>query len=180
MPESSLLMWDKILSNKAPSGNTYPRTPECRVLDTFVSTWYKLKSWGTLRKMPPKDRAVGRPEGHFLMDSAISGLVVLGSIRKLAEPTTRDKPKSSILPWPLCLCQPLPTGSFPVWVFILTSFSEDQCCRSINQINSSLPNFLFLKTGFLCIALAVLELSLQTRLALNTEICLPLPPKYWD
>jgi hypothetical protein len=36
------------------------------------------------------------------------------------------------------------------------------------------------ETGFLCIALAVLELALQTRLALNSEICLPLPPKCWD
>jgi hypothetical protein len=28
-----------------------------------------------------------------------------------------------------------------------------------------------------CVALAVLELTLLTRLALNSEICLPLPPK---
>ena len=32
----------------------------------------------------------------------------------------------------------------------------------------------FFETGFLCVALAVLELTLQTRLALNSEICLPL------
>ena len=38
----------------------------------------------------------------------------------------------------------------------------------------------FLQTGFLCIALAVLELTLKTRLALNSDICLPLPPKCWD
>ena len=36
---------------------------------------------------------------------------------------------------------------------------------------------LFFETGFLCIALAVLELILQTRLASNSEICLPLPPE---
>ena len=36
------------------------------------------------------------------------------------------------------------------------------------------------ETGFLCIALAVLELTLQTRLALNSEIRLPLPPECWD
>ena len=30
---------------------------------------------------------------------------------------------------------------------------------------------------FLCVALSVLELALQTRLASNSEICLPLPPK---
>ena len=39
---------------------------------------------------------------------------------------------------------------------------------------------LFFETGILCIALAVLELTLQTRLASNSEICLPLPPKCWD
>jgi hypothetical protein len=37
--------------------------------------------------------------------------------------------------------------------------------------------FFFFKTGFLCIALAVLELTLQTRLASNSEIHLPLPPE---
>ena len=36
----------------------------------------------------------------------------------------------------------------------------------------------FFETWFFCIALAVLELTLYTRLALNSEICLPLPPKY--
>jgi hypothetical protein len=35
----------------------------------------------------------------------------------------------------------------------------------------------FFKTGFLCIARAFLEL---TRLAFNSEICLPLPPECWD
>jgi hypothetical protein len=38
----------------------------------------------------------------------------------------------------------------------------------------------FFETGFLCAALAVLELTLQTRLASNSEIHLPLPPKCWD
>ena len=36
------------------------------------------------------------------------------------------------------------------------------------------------ETGFLCVALAVLELTLWTRLAWNLEIHLPLPPKCWD
>ena len=35
----------------------------------------------------------------------------------------------------------------------------------------------FSETGFLCVALAVLELTPQTRLAPNPEILLPLPPK---
>ena len=37
--------------------------------------------------------------------------------------------------------------------------------------------FFFSETGFLCVILAVLEL---TRLASNSEIRLPLPPKCWD
>lgn len=36
------------------------------------------------------------------------------------------------------------------------------------------------KTGFLCVYLAVLELTLYTRLASNSENLLPLSPKYWD
>ena len=36
------------------------------------------------------------------------------------------------------------------------------------------------ETGILCIALAILELTLKTRLASNSEIHLPLPPKFWD
>jgi hypothetical protein len=35
-------------------------------------------------------------------------------------------------------------------------------------------------TEFLCVALAVLELTLSTRLVSNPEICLPLPPECWD
>ena len=35
-------------------------------------------------------------------------------------------------------------------------------------------------TGILYIALAILELTLKTRLASNSEIHLPLPPKFWD
>jgi hypothetical protein len=40
--------------------------------------------------------------------------------------------------------------------------------------------FVFFETGFLCVALAVLKLTLYTRLASNSEICLPLPPECWD
>ena len=36
------------------------------------------------------------------------------------------------------------------------------------------------ETGFLCIVLAVLELTWQPRLASNSEICLLLHPKCWD
>jgi hypothetical protein len=40
--------------------------------------------------------------------------------------------------------------------------------------------FCLFETGFLCVALAILKLALKTRLALNSEICLPLPSKGWD
>ena len=38
----------------------------------------------------------------------------------------------------------------------------------------------FFETVFLCVALAVLELTLLTRLASNSEIRLPLPPECWE
>jgi hypothetical protein len=40
--------------------------------------------------------------------------------------------------------------------------------------------FFFFEKGFLCVTLADLELTLKTRLASNSEIHLPLPPKCWD
>jgi hypothetical protein len=40
--------------------------------------------------------------------------------------------------------------------------------------------FGFFEKGFLCVVLALLELTPLTRLALNSEIRLPLPPKCWD
>jgi hypothetical protein len=40
--------------------------------------------------------------------------------------------------------------------------------------------YLFIKTRFLCVVLAVLDLTLWTRLASNSEIPLPLPSKCWD
>ena len=46
--------------------------------------------------------------------------------------------------------------------------------------SSILIFFFFLKIGFLCVALAVLELTQLTRLVSNSEIGLPLPPKCWD
>lgn len=39
--------------------------------------------------------------------------------------------------------------------------------------------FFFLRRGFLCLALAFLELTLDTKLSSNSELCLPLPPEYW-
>jgi hypothetical protein len=44
---------------------------------------------------------VSKAGGGALVDGAIPGLVVLGSIRKQIEQARRSKPVSSILPWPL-------------------------------------------------------------------------------
>jgi hypothetical protein len=38
----------------------------------------------------------------------------------------------------------------------------------------------FFETGFLCVVLTVLKLTLWTRLASNPDFCLPLLPKCWD
>lgn len=40
--------------------------------------------------------------------------------------------------------------------------------------------YFFFKTGFFSVALDLLKLSLQTRLAENSKFHLPLSPKYWD
>lgn len=39
-----------------------------------------------------------------------------------------------------------------------------------------MSGFVFSETGFLGVVLAVLEITLETRLTLNLEICLPLSP----
>ena len=54
-----------------------------------------------------------------------------------------------------------------------------------NKANTCLSIYLFIfETGFLYITLyityVILELTLYTRLALNSEIHLPLSLKYWD
>ena len=49
------------------------------------------------------------------------------------------------------------------------------CVCFFGCVFGQLVGFWFFKTGFFCVALAVLKLALQTRLALNSEICLPLP-----
>jgi hypothetical protein len=40
--------------------------------------------------------------------------------------------------------------------------------------------FLFLKTRFLRVALAIQEVTMQIRLALSLEMSLPLPPECWN
>ena len=66
-----------------------------------------------------------------IVDIIILGLVVLGAIRKQAEEAMGSKPISSTPPWPL---------QVPALYEFL--FSDEQCCRSVSQINPCLPKFL--------------------------------------
>ena len=59
-----------------------------------------------------------------MVGGAILGLLVLGSIRRWTEQAMGSKPVNSFPPWPLH--QRLPPGSCPVWVPVLTSFSDEQ------------------------------------------------------
>ena len=72
---------------------------------------------------------VSRVGGH-IVGGAISGLVVLGSIKKQAEQARESKPVRNIPPQPLH--QLLPPSSCPVCVPVLTSFSDEQQCESVS------------------------------------------------
>ena len=59
--------------------------------------------------------------------------MVLYSIRKQTEKAVGSK-KVSSTPH-----QPLPPSSYSVWVPVLTSFDDEQCCGCVSQINPFLP-----------------------------------------
>jgi hypothetical protein len=54
---------------------------------------HEIQLWGIF--------SVGDQGGRTIVDGAIPGLVVLGSIRKQAEKVRGSKPVSNIPPWPL-------------------------------------------------------------------------------
>lgn len=59
----------------------------------------------------------------------------------------------------------------------------DMCvmCQQRTPTSTSVPETnLKQLTRSQCVSLAVLELSIDTRLALNLQICLALPPECWD
>ncbi|GAB1291013.1 RNA/RNP complex-1-interacting phosphatase [Apodemus speciosus] len=68
------------------------------------------------------------------------------------------------------------------YIKILTVGHQIPDNNTIFQFKCAVKEFLKANknNGFLCVALAVLELTLKLRLASNSEICLPLPPKCWD
>lgn len=69
---------------------------------------------------------------------------------------------------------------FNVWQLVCvssTSCGSSHLLRSLILSHNSAPP----QTGFLwVVALVVLELTLETRLTLNSDIYLPLPPEGWD
>jgi hypothetical protein len=67
------------------------------------------------------------------MGGAIPGLVVLCSIRKQAEQARESNPVSSTPPWPL---HELPSSFCPGWIPALTSFGDEEQCRSVSWIFS--------------------------------------------
>jgi hypothetical protein len=69
-------------------------------------------------------------------------------------------------------------GTLAQWLRALAALSKDLSLVTSTYMTASFFFFFgFFETGFLCIALAVLELTLSSRLASNSEIRLPLPPE---
>ena len=65
--------------------------------------------------------------------------------------------------------------------YYLTFHGRLEICPQWEIFTSAIIIYIYVfETGFLCIALAVLELALEARLASNSELHLPLPPKCWD
>jgi hypothetical protein len=57
---------------------------------------------------------------------------------------------------------------------------EPKNSKRVPLSHLSSPRFWIFETKLVCVALAVLELTLQTRQASNSEIDLTLPPECWD
>jgi hypothetical protein len=78
----------------------------------------------------------------------------------------------------------MPVGRIPVGGY-LGRFGRCGLVRGVTEDCLKVSFFfffgfiLFFETGFLYVPLAVLELTLFTRRASNSEIRLPLPPKCW-
>ena len=70
--------------------------------------------------------------GEPLVGGAISGLAVLGSIRKQAEQARGSKPVSNIPPWASA------PASWPAWVPVLTSLGDEQQCGKC-KLNKPFP-----------------------------------------
>lgn len=78
--------------------------------------------------------------------------------------------------WPVFLSSRPPQ----VFLFLPPLFPPPSPSPSVPLPHLYLCSLFVFKTGLLCVSLGILELALYTRLALTSEICLPLPHKDWD
>jgi hypothetical protein len=129
-------------------GRLFPKIKRCACLDlllttvlaSFVSTWHSWSyhrersfSWGNASmryNWKAFSQLVIKGERPLVGD-AISGLVVLSSIREQTKQASKEHPSmasaSARAPW-------------PAWVPVLTSFSDEQQCGNVSWINPFLPN----------------------------------------
>jgi hypothetical protein len=101
-----------------------------------------------------------------LVVGTISGLVILGSIRKQAEKKKASQGKQASKKHPSMTSASAP-ASWPAWVPVLTSFGDKQQYGSVSQINPFLPNLLL--GHDVCAGIETLTKTSTNHLA--TEIC---------
>ena len=89
---------------------------------------------------------------------------VLGIKSRSSARKTRTFIDPSLLSWRTCW-----------FLYVCLDFLLQFLCLFFGCVFGQLVGFWFFRTGFFCVALAVLKLVLQTRLVLNSEICRPLP-----
>ena len=82
---------------------------------------------------------------------------------------------------PLPLHQLLPTGSCPVGVPVLTSFSDGVQCGSVSQINPFLPNLFFWSWCFITATETLIKTILNLRRGLAQRGTTAVPPApHWS
>ena len=122
-----------------------------RMFNCLMSTWHNQNSLEeeiSIKKRLPKVWAVSKYLSQFLhwwlwetappiVDGTISGLVVLGSLRKQAKKGMRSKQVRNSP-----LHQLLPPGSCPVVVLMLASYDGELWCGSASWINPLLHTLL--------------------------------------
>lgn len=97
--------------------------------------WFCGSTWVIREEMPPGDP----PSRHFLNQPTVGGALklVLSSMVKQTEQPLWSKPGRGAPPW--LLHQLLSLGV--VWVPVLTSFSNEQQCKSVSKPSNHFPPF---------------------------------------
>lgn len=101
-----------------------------------------------------------------------SWLASLGSTRVKAETVVESKPVRCTPSWPLHY--PLPPGSIPAWITVLTFFDDGLWSESIGQINFSLLTF-FWPWCFIA-SVETLTMTLMNTNTCDTSQLFSLPP----